>query len=246
LKEGLELLHDLQIKDDLLRDTTNIIKDIPELIKEIEIERDSKKSIIEDSKKKLEVNLKERKKLEGDILQIKEKISKYKEQMNKSTTNKEYQGFISEIKYEEDKISKVEEGIIEKMLESDEIMQEIRNSEQEYEGIKFEYEKKITDHKSNLEYYKKKNEDELQSRDKIRLEIPKNLLKTYDALFKNKIGKAISSVETEFCGVCNVKLRPQLINELITTDNLILCENCGRILFKVVKEEEEEEQQESK
>ncbi len=246
MKEGLELLHDLQTKDDLLRDTTNIIKDIPDLIKNIEIERDSKKSIIEDSKKKLDVNLKERKKLEGDILQIKEKISKYKEQMNKSTTNKEYQGFISEIKYEDDKISKVEEGIIEKMLESDEIMQEIRNSEQEYEDIKFEYEKKITDHKSNLEYYIKKNEEELQSRDKIRLKISKTLLKTYDTLFKNKVGKAISSVETEFCGVCNVKLRPQLVNELITTDNLILCENCGRILFKIIKEEEEEEQPESK
>ncbi len=239
MKDGLDLLHDLQLKDDLLREIEGIVNDIPERIKEIEKERDGKKSIIEDSKKKLEINLKERKKFEGDILQIKEKITKYKDQMNKSTTNREYQGFISEIKYEEDKINKVEESIIEKMLESDEIMQEIRDSESEYESIKVEYEKKITDHRSNLKYQIKKKEDELVVKNKLRSEIAKNLLKTYDSLFKNKNGKSISSVETEFCGNCNVKLRPQLLNELITTNNLITCENCGRILFKIIKEEEE-------
>lgn len=240
MKDGLDLLHDLQLKDDLLREIEGIVNDIPNHIKEIEEERDGKKSIIEDSKKKLEINLKERKKFEGDILQIKEKIIKYKDQMNKSTTNREYQGFISEIKYEEDKINKVEESIIEKMLESDEIMQEIRDSESEYKNIKVEYEKKISDHRSNLEYQLKKKEDEFVVKNKLRSKIPNNLLKTYDSLFKNKNGKSISSVETEFCGNCNVKLRPQLLNELITTNNLITCENCGRILFKVIKEDEEE------
>lgn len=240
MKEGLELLHELQEKDDLIRDIEKIILDIPKKIKEVETERDSKKSIIENSKKKLDVNLKERKKFEGDILQIKEKISKYKEQMNKSTTNKEYQGFISEIKYEEDRISTVEENVIEKMLESDEIMQEIRESEKEYQSIKDEYEKKITDHKDNLEYYKKKSDNEIESRDKLRADIDKRLLNIYDALYKKKNGKAISSVETEFCGICNVKLRPQLLNELITTTGIITCENCGRILFKITEEQEKE------
>jgi len=243
LKEGLDLLHELQEEDDLIKDIENIILDIPKKIKEIELERDGKKSIIEDSKKKLDVNLKERKKLEGDILQIKEKISKYKEQMNKSTTNREYQGFISEIKFEEERIGNVEEKVIEKMLESDEIMQEIRESEKEYQSIKDEYEKQITDHKDNLEYYKSKIEKEMKSRDKLRTEIDKKLLNTYDSLYKKKSGKAISSVETEFCGICNVKLRPQLLNELITTTALITCENCGRILFKITAEEEKQEKE---
>ena len=245
MKDGLELLHDLQIKDDLLKEIDRIIKEIPERIKEIEQERDGKKIIIENSKKKLEINLKERKKFEGDILQIKDKISKYKDQMNKSTTNKEYQGFISEIKYEENKITKVEESIIEKMLESDDIMQEIRESEKEYEGIKFEYEKKISDHKSNLEYHINKKQKESKICDTLKVDIPKNLLKKYEALYKNKSGKAISSVETEFCGVCNVKLRPQLLSDLISTNNFITCENCGRILFKIIKEDEEENKQDS-
>ena len=46
--------------------------------------------------------------------------------MSKATTNKEYQGFIAEIKYEEDNISTLEEKVIEKMVESDEIENEIR------------------------------------------------------------------------------------------------------------------------
>ena len=161
--------------------------------------------------------------------------------MNKSTTNREYQGFISEIKFEEEKIGKVEESIIEKMLESDDIMQEIRESEKEYESIAEEYEKKISDHQDNLKYHQNKKQEETAVRDKLKSSIPEKLIKMHDSLYIKKGGKAISTVETEFCGVCNVKLRPQLLSELITTNSIFMCENCGRVLFKVVEPEETEE-----
>ena len=56
--------------------------------------------------------MKTREKLEKEILVIREKINKYKEQLNKATTNKEYQGFNAEIKYAQDTISSIEEKII--------------------------------------------------------------------------------------------------------------------------------------
>jgi predicted nucleic acid-binding Zn-ribbon protein len=31
--------------------------------------------------------------------------------------------------------------------------------------------------------------------------------------------------------LCHVRIRPQVLNELLSTHKLILCENCGRILF---------------
>lgn len=243
MKEGLEILYTLQLHDDHLRETESLIKEIPGEIKKVEEERDGRNTMIENSRAKLNENIKKREKLEKDILLVKEKIKKYKEQMGKATTNKEYQGFIAEISFEENNISGIEEKIIELMLESDEIMNEIRNSETEFDKIAAEYNEKIKDLKTNLEYQKSKLGQLIKEKKELRTKISANLLHAYDHLSKNKNGKAISYVETEFCGICNVMVRPQRLNELISSNEMCLCENCGRILFKkidVQKEEQEE------
>ena len=49
---------------------------------------------------------------------------------------------------------------------------------------------------------------------------------------REHVGKtALSKVEGEFCGGCNMHLRPQIINDAKLKKTLMLCENCGRILY---------------
>jgi len=231
LKEGLDCLYDMQLLDDRIAEIESAIKEIPNTIKKVEEERDGKASIIEKAKTKLQDNIKERENLEKSILVFKEKISKYRDQMSKATTNKEYQGFTTEINYEEERISSVEEQIIEKMVQSDEIMEEIRNNETEFQKISLTYNKKIKDLNKNLKYNKLKLSEQTQNKSELLTTIPDNLTKVYNNLFKKKNGKVVSFVETEFCGICNVKIRPQVLNILISTNDLLICENCGRILF---------------
>lgn len=243
MKEGLEILYTLQQQDDQILEIQSLIKEIPREIKEAEDERDGKATILENAKGKLTANIKQREKLEKEILVIKEKISKYKDQMNKATTNKEYQGFISEIKYEENNIAGVEEKIIEQMLESDEIMKEVRQSEEELNKIVDGYNRKIKDLNTNLAYYKTKLSEKIKEKGVLRTKIPKNLLQIYDKMIEKKNGKAVSFVESDFCGICHVKIRPQRFNELISTDEMLTCESCGRILYKKIEPEKEEELQ---
>jgi predicted nucleic acid-binding Zn-ribbon protein len=238
LKEGLELLYHLQQRDDQISKIETEIKEIPLTIKQLEEERDSKKNIIDNVKIKRQENVKIRETLEKEILLIKEKINKYREQMNKSTTNKEYQGFLIEIKFEENQISTVEEKIIQRMLEFDEIMDEIRERENDFNHIAAEYNQRIKELNNHLEYNNAKLNDENKKKSELRKKIPQNLIKVYDNLFQKKAGKVISVVETEFCGICNMKIRPQLLNEIISTNNLFICENCGRILYKQIIQEE--------
>jgi predicted nucleic acid-binding Zn-ribbon protein len=246
LKEGLEKLHALQQLDDRIKEVEISLKQIPETIQELELERDGKASIIENTRNKLNENIKEREKLEKEILLVKEKIKKYKEQMNKATTNKEYQGFMAEIKFEEANISTLEEKVIEKMLESDEIMNEIRESEEEFDKISREYNKKITDLKGTQESGKLKLAEAENEKQSLRGTIPDNLLRIYDNLARNKHGKAVSLVESEFCGICNVKIRPQRFNELLTFKEMLTCDSCGRILFVKQAEKEEKKEEENK
>jgi len=240
LKDGLETLYALQQLDNRIKELELAFEKIPHAIKMIEDERDGKSNIIENSKEKLNQNVKERQKFEKEILLVKEKINKYKEQMSKATTNKEYQGFIAEIGYEEENIAAIEEKVIEKMLESDEIMSEIRGCETDFSTVSGEYNQKITDLKSSDLQNRKLLEGVVKQRNEMRTRISDKLKRMYDALAKNKSGVAVSIVETIFCGVCNVKIRPQRINELLASDDISFCECCGRILFKTVEVEKED------
>ncbi|HSQ35097.1 MAG TPA: C4-type zinc ribbon domain-containing protein [Candidatus Binatia bacterium] len=240
MKEGLDILYALQQKDDQLKDIESLIREIPLQIKELETERDARSEMIEKAKKKLQNNLEDRKKLEREISALKDKINKYKEQMKKVTTNKEYQGITNEIKFEETNITGIEEKIIEKMIESDEIMGIIRETESEFNKIAAEYNQKIKDLHSHLDYQKNKLREENQNKKELRAKVAVNLLKAYDNLFVKKAGKVVSFVQTDFCGVCNIKIRPQVLSELVISNDVLICESCGRILFKNLLGENEE------
>lgn len=240
MKEGLDILYALQLKDDQLKDIEAIIKDIPLQIKALEDERDSRSDMIEKAKKKLHQNGEERKKLEREIAVIRDKIGKYKEQMKKVTTNKEYQGFSNEIKFEEANITGVEEKIIEKMCESDEIMGMIREAEGEFRKIADVYNQQIKDMLANLDYHKAKLAEETLNKKELRDRVDPKLLKAYDNLFVKKAGKVVSNVQTDFCGICNIKIRPQVLSEMIMSSDVLVCESCGRILFKKIIDEVEE------
>ncbi|MCX6558573.1 MAG: C4-type zinc ribbon domain-containing protein [Candidatus Aminicenantes bacterium] len=240
MKEGLDILYALQQKDDQLKEIATVIQEIPLQIKALEDERDSRSEMIENAKKKLQANIDERKKFERDIAAIKEKIVKYKEQMKKVTTNKEYQGISNEIKFEEANITAVEEKIIEKMVGADEIMGVIRETEREFNQIAAEYNQKIKELHDYLEYHKNKLSEETKNKKELRSQVAANLLKAYDNLFAKKAGKVVSFVQTDFCGVCNIKIRPQVLSELVLSNDVLICESCGRILFKKIAGEDEE------
>jgi predicted nucleic acid-binding Zn-ribbon protein len=242
LKEGLEKLYALQQLDDKSKELEISLKEIPETILKLESERDGKASIIENTKSKLKENAKGREKLEKEISMVKDKISKYKDQMGKATTNKEYQGFMGEIKYEEENITAIEEKVIEKMLESDEIMNEIRESEAEFVKISGEYNIRIKELNGIQEQNRSALAELTKDKSGVRAQIPARLLEIYDTLAQKKNGKAVSLVESEFCGVCNVKIRPQHLNELIASRGISTCESCGRLLYKKIEIKVEEKE----
>ncbi|UCH97852.1 MAG: hypothetical protein JSV88_13635, partial [Candidatus Aminicenantes bacterium] len=129
---------------------------------------------------------------------------------------------------------------------------EIRESEEEFKEISGEYNKKITDLKNILESNKSRLAEVTKKKLALRGNILTNLLDIYDTLANKKNGKAVSLVESEFCGICNVKIRPQRLNELISSKQMFTCDSCGRILFyrKVEKPEakakEKEKEKENK
>lgn len=53
-------------------------------------------------------------------------------------------------------------------------------------------------------------------------------------------GIALSPVTDDFCSMCHMRIRPQVLNELKEAKKLIICEACGRILYWKQRPETEE------
>ena len=62
-------------------------------------------------------------------------------------------------------------------------------------------------------------------------------MKLYMSIFNKKNGSALSPVKGDFCAMCHVRIRPQMLNEIRDRSKIYLCENCGRILYWVYKPE---------
>ncbi|HPE52453.1 MAG TPA: C4-type zinc ribbon domain-containing protein [Methanothrix soehngenii] len=231
MKEGIDILYRLQQKDDRARELDQEIASIPARIQSLEDERDSRTQMIAESKSRLEANRKERDALEKSILHIKENIKKRRDQLSKATTNQEYQGLNAEIRHEGDRIQGVEEKIIEKMVEADLILEEVRTRESEFAAIAEGFNQQIQVHKDTIRAKEEEKAGVIEARDLLRGDASPQLLKTYDLLATKRAGKALAVVQDGFCGACNVKIRPQILSVIPSTSDLLTCENCGRILY---------------
>jgi hypothetical protein len=176
-------------------------------------------------------NQKRRRDMETEVKDIKAKISKFNLQLNDVKTNLEYKSFLKEIDGAQQKTSELEDEIINEMLAADEIEEEIKEANQKYS----EAEKKFSKEKEILQQKQKKSETKkkelTKKKEKLMTSIPDDQIRLYLKIIKSMNGIALSPITDEFCSLCHMRVRPQILNELKGNEKLILCENCGRILY---------------
>ena len=175
---------------------------------------------------------KKRRDLEGEVKDIKAYAAKFKRQLNDVKTNKEYAALQKEINDTELKADKIEEEIINAMIAADDIEREIKsaNGRQSEEKGRIEKDREaILREQKDLEARKAAL---LREREEIVPEIPPDQIKLYERIGKRSKGVALSPVTDDFCSICQMRVRPQMLNELMGRNALITCEACGRILLR--------------
>ncbi len=221
----------LQNTDELIIEISEIIEKNPSKINTIDSEIEASIEAATAAKQDLADNQKKRRNLEANLQDINIQIEKYKHQLNNVKTNIEYRLLLKEIDNAQNKIKVIEEQILEEMLNADEIGSKIKEAEKIAEETK----RKLTIEKDSLIQENKKREEERQNlykeKENISPLIPSNLMNLYNDLFEKNVGIALSPVTDDFCSICQIRIRPQVLNELITQKKIILCENCGRILY---------------
>ncbi len=221
----------LQQLESEIRQVSLFLENTPPLIEEIDKKIEKSSHLAAAAKEKLVENQKKRRELEAEVKVVKAQVAKYKRQLNDVKTNKEYAAMLKEIKESEKKIDGLEEVIIAEMLRADEIEAEIKESNRRFAEAK----EKLFQEKETISQKKKEIEEKAkqlgQDRQKLLPQIPADQVTLYLRISNKKSGIALSPVKDDFCAMCHMRIRPQVLNELRDTRKLILCENCGRILY---------------
>jgi predicted nucleic acid-binding Zn-ribbon protein len=226
-----EKLIQLQQLDMEIRELTLFLENIPPQIEDIDKKIAESALLAAAAKEKMIWSQKKRRELESEVKDIKSQIGKYKRQLNDVKTNKEYTALLKEIEESEKKVDWLEETFIAEMLLEDDIQKEIKAAGQKHA----ETQAILTKEKEALSQKKRETEESArvlgQRREALVPTIPADQVNLYLKIFRKKGGTALSPVKDDFCALCHMRIRPQVLNELLSTRKLILCENCGRILY---------------
>jgi hypothetical protein len=232
-----DLIIELQRLDSELREASLVLEGIPRLVQDVDKRIQATTKLVADAKDKMAQNQKKRRDLENDVKDMKGQAGKYKRQLNEVKTNKEYTALLHEIEETQQKVDTLEEAIIAEMLAADDVEEEIRAAlhKQGTEEDVLKKEKIVLDEKM------KETEARFaalsKEREALLPRIPREQLHLYEAIYQKKGGTALSPVTGDFCAMCHMRVRPQMLNEIRDKTKVIPCEACGRILYWTAKPE---------
>jgi hypothetical protein len=233
LHPDLKTVIELQQLDTRIAELTAQIDSLPAQIQTLETQLHEFIHAHEERKLRLAKNQKERKDLEAEIQAVQAKISKHKDQLYEVKTNEQYKAMLKEIEGEEGKIRGLEDQILEKMIEAEQLEKLIRDAASRLESEKARVAREVWD----LQALRQTDVEEREKLQARRAEdgtaLSADVLDLYERVRKMRRGVALAEVRDGCCIACNVLLRPQLFNEARGNQAIIACENCGRILYYV-------------
>src|SRR5215467_12461317 len=129
MNSDLKQLIRLQTVDLSIQEIRARIDKFPSVSKALDEKLKAATSGLESTKERIKTNQSSRKKFEGEIASLEAKISKYRDQMMSVKTNDEYKAVQKEIEYAQEHIRKIEDDILNLMMESESLQTEVKTAE---------------------------------------------------------------------------------------------------------------------
>lgn len=173
----------------------------------------------------------QKKELELESESVLEAISKYERQQFQVKTNVEYQAIMKEIAEKKVENERIEDRILDLMERAEEKERLAKGGGEtlarERERLKVD-ERRIMEETARLDAAIERLKAE---RDSLLPGVSESVLRKYQRIFANKRDTAVVPLEHYTCGGCHMKLPPQISNNVRKWDELVICENCSRILY---------------
>jgi len=233
MNADLERLIALQRLDTTADAARRKLADEPEHEKALEARLEAAKQRFATAKERLAENQSARRAIEKDVAVQQGRLSKFRETAMAVKTNQEYHAVQKEIGFAQGAIKTLEDQVLERMLEADELAAALKKAEadvsSEQKAIDADRRAMTAEHgelQTSLERI-------TRERAEIVTALDKQVLLTFEQIARKRNGVAVAEARDGVCTICHVRLRPQVFNTVRRNESIVQCDSCNRILFFV-------------
>jgi predicted nucleic acid-binding Zn-ribbon protein len=230
MEKILDLLIEIQLADDEIKDTQSAIHNIPAKIDLFEREIQQATESLHDRQNRVQEIRRAYKMKEGDIAENESKITKLNAQTFAVKTNEEYRAIINEIEFLKNENKKIEDTMINLLEEEETLKATLGKAESEISEYIAVRKEKLNALIAEKEVLSKKLDATKARFDNAFARLPDAVKELYHKIRKVR-GNAVCLIENQTCTGCSSILTPQQLNELKKRNDILTCDNCGRILI---------------
>ncbi len=231
MRESLRLLIDLQDMDIIMDKLKERKETIPGKIKELQEKYDSALEELENSKSFLSSLQVDKKSKELELASEDETVKKHQKELNAIKKNEAYKVMLKQIEDAKKEKQRLEDEILEIMQKNEDLKKGFDDGKVKIEQGKETMNKEINSLNEEIKHLLEKMEELEQKRSSYINKIPQKYFKKYEEIRDNRGGRVVVRIEGNSCGGCHLSVLPQSINESMKDEELVTCQNCGRILY---------------
>lgn len=228
----LSQLIELQELDLEIQRVSGRLSRIPEERESIENEFKQHAAEFLDLKSKHEQTLEDRKQLEIELATTQQNLDKFEQDKTRVRNEKEYTAVLREIDTSRKHVGTLETDILKRMEELEKLDTDLAERAPGVERMRAEVDTTLAALAGESEAANRQLAEFVEHRKKLASQMPRALFASYDRMSRLGKGQALAEVRSNgICVACRVRVRPKIFSDVRKGDQLVTCENCGRILY---------------
>lgn len=234
MKAELQKLIALQNLDTNIRKLEIEQQAIPERRAEIEKEFDQRAFEIRALESRRDEAKHTRARLENEVVEQRGRAERAERNLMSSKKQDEYTAAIREADAARKQISALETQILEQLEELEQAEGSLKERADEIASLNSDREARLKAFDEQTETIGERLANARKERDEVFANLPKQMSGLYTRI-KTRIrdGVAVAEARNRSCTACFMSLRPQVMAEIRRGEEVITCDNCGRILYFV-------------
>jgi predicted nucleic acid-binding Zn-ribbon protein len=231
VRDQFVFLIELQRLDDRLRALQAAQQYLPQRLQPYETARTEAQQSLARLQEHIAHTERQRRAFERELESAQVQLTKTQSKLHEIKTNKEYSAVLAEIAGGKQRITVLEDRILELM----ELLEQHRQAAQMQEQGVHEAGQALTEHHKHLQQDQEALAAQIMAEEEQRQRLVGNLdaplYATYQRLAAQRGGHAVAQVQAGSCGGCHLKVQPQLVSDIRRQDKLVMCPHCRRMLL---------------
>ena len=231
MREQIEILASLQNVDREIREKSGVKVVLLAEIQKKEEEIQTKRADIALFRAEWSEKDKQRQEKEQLLQEESKKATEKRMRMNRIKNIKELQALQREIDQIKLGNSQLEGEVIKLLEEAESYASALRAKEEELKQLEAAWREKQGEIEAQVAGIERAVAEASALRQAIATRLNRELIERYELIFSRRGGMAVVTVSDGICQGCYMNIPPQLWNEIIKSEKLILCPSCHRILY---------------